>query len=87
MADINFVGASDKPDVFAADHKSGTLEDASTTAPHPTIHLTDAEEKILSKAYLKLDAFFLTSITIIYWLNFLGESSFRLLYQMAIVLG
>lgn len=82
MADINFVGAADKPDVFLGDNKTGTLDDGSTTnhIPHSG-HLSDAEEKLLSKAYLKLDAFFLTSITIIYWLNFLGELNIYMLHK------
>lgn len=58
MADINFVGASDKPDVFLGD-KASTPEDGTVS---PSVHLSDEEEKILSKAYLKLDMFFLTSI-------------------------
>lgn len=69
MADLNFLGASDKPDVFLGD-KASTPEDASGPV---SLHLSDHEEKVLAKAYRKLDAFFLTSITIIYWLNFLGE--------------
>jgi len=76
MADINFVGANGKPDVFLGDHKgaSSSMEDASSPAtPHHAVPLTDAEEKVLAKAYLKLDMFFLTTITTIYWLNFLGE--------------
>lgn len=69
MADLNFLGANDKPDVYLGD-KASTPEEAS--APLST-HLSDHEEKVLSKAYRKLDFYFLTSITIIYWLNFLGK--------------
>lgn len=77
MADINFIGTSDKPDVFLGDqkHNGSSMEESSTTnAHHASIQLSDHEEKVLKKAYLKLDMFFLTTITIIYWLNFLGGS-------------
>ncbi|KAK9898406.1 MFS general substrate transporter [Cystobasidium minutum MCA 4210] len=71
MADLNFMGANDKPDVFAADKASSLPEEPTPSS----LHLSDAEEKVLSKAYRKLDLFFLTSITTIYWLNFLDRAN------------
>lgn len=74
------MGAGDKPDVFAID-KASTPEEGNAPV---SLHLSDAEEKVLSKAYRKLDMFFLTSITTLYWLNFLGKPSatlFDLLYH------
>lgn len=75
MADLNFMGANDKPDVFAADKASSLPEEPTPSS----LHLSDAEEKVLSKAYRKLDLFFLTSITTIYWLNFLGRFELALI--------
>jgi hypothetical protein len=70
MADINFADDRDKSDMYLEGASSPVGKNVQ--APQ----LSDADEKILAKAYLKLDFFFLTIVTCIYWLNFLGESSF-----------
>lgn len=41
------------------------------------VPLTAEEEKALKKIYLKLDCFFLSLITILYWLNFLDRGGYR----------
>ena len=78
MADNAFTGARGEPDLLMSKtHEKDTLDDASSGE---NVHggpreLTAAEEKILSSAYLKLDLFFLSTLTFIYWLNFLDRAN------------
>lgn len=68
MADINFADERDKSDMYL----DGTSSPEARVGNPP--QLSDADEKILAKAYSKLDFCLLTIITGIYWLNFLGGS-------------
>lgn len=77
MADNAFTGARGEPDLLM----TKTTEKADDASSGDDVHqggiraLSEAEEKILSKAYLKLDLFFLSTLTIIYWLNFLDRAN------------
>lgn len=81
MADLNFAGTADKhaalvPDDSRSWHgKEDSLQGAAHQVRTGPAQLSPADEKILSKAYLKLDLFFLSSLTVIYWLNFLDRAN------------
>ena len=79
MADNALIGARSEPDLFMdrTHEKHDGLDDASS-GENPlgaARSLSAAEEKILSSAYLKLDLYLLSIVTIIYWLNFLDRAN------------